>query len=198
MNLARINTSYPIEETEHYLQEGLFRVAPSSNPLRESSRVYADHFDTFAAQTDGKTQKYFEFLQFVRDLEMPGEISVRFRVSRSKWMAFHIWSDEPHRSFELAQRNQSNLILSTASFVAAKYYSLGIGKTDKTSAKLSPREKDCLLWLSRGEKQQTIADRLSINLKTVEMHLSNARSKMKSMTTIQAVSKAIVTRQIDP
>jgi len=56
---------------------------------------------------------------------------------------------------------------------------------------LSPRERDCLAHLASGLRTQQIADRLDIQPVTVEMHIRNARQKLRANTREQALAKAI-------
>jgi DNA-binding CsgD family transcriptional regulator len=59
------------------------------------------------------------------------------------------------------------------------------------AVRLSPRERDCLLWLSQGLRNDRIAERTGISDRTVEPHLANARCKLKAATREQALARAI-------
>ena len=61
---------------------------------------------------------------------------------------------------------------------------------------LSPREKECLQLIADGLKQDAVADRLTLSRPTVELHLANARRKMKARTLAQAVARALRFREI--
>jgi len=63
---------------------------------------------------------------------------------------------------------------------------------------LSPREREVLLWLTKGLRPQRIASRLSLHEGTVEKHIESARSKLKAATVTQAVATAVIFRLIDP
>ncbi|MDR9394213.1 LuxR family transcriptional regulator [Roseovarius sp. SYSU LYC5161] len=56
---------------------------------------------------------------------------------------------------------------------------------------LSTREIEILQWTAAGKSQQDVADILSISHRTVEVHLRSARQKLSSLTTPQAVGRAI-------
>jgi DNA-binding CsgD family transcriptional regulator len=62
---------------------------------------------------------------------------------------------------------------------------------------LSPREKQCLLWLARGLHSDGIAERLGISLPTVKLHLLNARKKFGARTREQALALAVNMGVID-
>jgi DNA-binding CsgD family transcriptional regulator len=61
---------------------------------------------------------------------------------------------------------------------------------------LSPRERDCLLWLASGLRTREIAARMGLARVTVDLHLRNARRKLGAATLPQAVAKAVLDRQI--
>jgi DNA-binding CsgD family transcriptional regulator len=63
---------------------------------------------------------------------------------------------------------------------------------------LSPRERECLLWLCKGMRNDAIADRMGITRVTVEMHLRNCRQKLDARTREQAVVTAIKRGFITP
>ena len=56
---------------------------------------------------------------------------------------------------------------------------------------LSNREKECLLWLSRGMNSEQIADRLSIARITVDTHIGSAKRKLNAATREHALAIAI-------
>ena len=63
---------------------------------------------------------------------------------------------------------------------------------------LSSREVEILQWTAVGKTQQDIADILNISHRTVEVHLRSAREKLFSMTTAQAIARAISQHLIYP
>lgn len=56
---------------------------------------------------------------------------------------------------------------------------------------LSQREVEVLQWTAAGKSYQDIGDILGISHRTVEVHLRSARAKLYSLTTPQAVGRAI-------
>ena len=61
---------------------------------------------------------------------------------------------------------------------------------------LSQRERDCLSFLANGLRVSRIAERMAISEVTVELHLRNARRKMKAATTPQALARAMLTGEL--
>lgn len=62
---------------------------------------------------------------------------------------------------------------------------------------LTPRERDVMGFLAQGLRQSQIADRLGLSLATVELHLANARHKLKAATLPQALARALRLRAIE-
>jgi len=63
---------------------------------------------------------------------------------------------------------------------------------------LSPREKDCLLWLARGLRTRQIAEKLRISEATVEFHFKSARRRLHAGTREHALARAISLNLICP
>lgn len=64
--------------------------------------------------------------------------------------------------------------------------------------RLSERERECLLWLAAGLRQQQIAFKLNISDRTVEKQIESARRKLKAATVPQAIATALTFNLISP
>ncbi|WP_245689552.1 helix-turn-helix transcriptional regulator [Roseospirillum parvum] len=64
--------------------------------------------------------------------------------------------------------------------------------------RLSPREREVLLWLSKGLRTDQIAYKLGIARVTVDLHFANGRRKLKAATREQALAKALALNLIQP
>jgi DNA-binding CsgD family transcriptional regulator len=60
-----------------------------------------------------------------------------------------------------------------------------------THSPLSPRESECLHWVSAGKTDFEIGTILSISPRTVRFHVNNAKVKLGVTTRIQAVAKRV-------
>lgn len=67
----------------------------------------------------------------------------------------------------------------------------------KDNYNLSPREKECLLWIAYGLQVDQVAFRLGTHIKTVEKQLYSARKKLGARNTTQAVIKGLLLGQIE-
>lgn len=56
---------------------------------------------------------------------------------------------------------------------------------------LTPTEHDILTDRANGLLSKEVADKRGLHIRTVESHLCNARRKLKSKTTVQAVARAL-------
>jgi len=80
-------------------------------------------------------------------------------------------------------------------------YAQRLWQSDEARSRLSrltPRERECLLWLSRGLRTAAIAHRLGIAPVTVDLHFKGARQKLKAATREEALAKAILDDQVEP
>lgn len=73
------------------------------------------------------------------------------------------------------------------------HYCIGEVRRSHAGAKpLSPRERDCLTLVALGYRVDRIEERLGLSRATIELHLRNARKKLKASTTGQAVARAMM------
>ena len=64
--------------------------------------------------------------------------------------------------------------------------------------RLSQREVEILQWVAAGKSQLDVGDILSISSRTVEVHLRSAREKLCTISTPQAVGRAVSLGLIQP
>lgn len=62
---------------------------------------------------------------------------------------------------------------------------------------ITDRERECLLWLSRGMQYDQIADRLGLRNVTVEFHIAKAKRKLNARTREQALIHAVQLNLLD-
>ncbi len=68
---------------------------------------------------------------------------------------------------------------------------------EATYAKLSPREKEVLLWIKEGKTTSEISSKLSISERTVKFHVRNTLRKVRASTRAQAVAVSLEKGLID-
>ncbi|MGF1612194.1 MAG: LuxR family transcriptional regulator [Kiloniellales bacterium] len=69
---------------------------------------------------------------------------------------------------------------------------------EEEGRKLTPRERECLLWTSRGKTNWEVGEILSISPETVRFHLKNAMSKLGVYSQHHAAVAAVVRSLIFP
>lgn len=111
--------------------------------------------------------------------------------------AFFIMSADDAATFESKMEDDGSVLQLAA--LAAHERLCDLRKSEmQDSRSLSARETECLLWLSRGLRNDRIAERMRISPATVELHIANARKKLKSSTREQALVKAVMMGAITP
>jgi DNA-binding CsgD family transcriptional regulator len=100
------------------------------------------------------------------------------------------------------QHNAGRLHL--ASFLSHSYFQKefefqgrALTAPQEAEQRLSPREKECLIWLARGLRAGQIADRLSLAKVTVDLHFSSARKKLGAATREQMLVIALMSGEIE-
>ena len=68
--------------------------------------------------------------------------------------------------------------------------------TGRRTRTLSPREREVLGLLARGLTGEQIAARLVLSPETVRTHIRNAREKLGASTRVEAVTMALIAREI--
>ena len=72
----------------------------------------------------------------------------------------------------------------------------GNHNSGRRTRNLSPREREVLGMLARGLTGEQIAERLVLSPETVRTHIRNAREKLGASTRVEAVTMALLAREI--
>ncbi|WP_312571107.1 helix-turn-helix transcriptional regulator [Brevundimonas sp.] len=68
----------------------------------------------------------------------------------------------------------------------------------RSAPALSPRELECLQWVSRGKSSSDIGVILSLSPRTVDSYLEKVCAKLRVRTRIEAVVAAVQAGLIEP
>jgi len=63
---------------------------------------------------------------------------------------------------------------------------------------LTQREKDVLSYLAAGKRPDQIAFDMNLTIPTINLHIQKAKKRLGAATREQAVSTAIIRREIEP
>ena len=139
--------------------------------------------------------------QFVIEAAATGAISgfssTLRRVSPHGYAGWNFCSSEKRASFDRLFSERAGL-LSLFGFVADQHLRRLKHPDASLVSPLSRRERECLLWLSRGLRTAEIAERIGIRPVTVDLHVRSARAKLKARTREHALAIALTTGQIAP
>jgi DNA-binding CsgD family transcriptional regulator len=113
-------------------------------------------------------------------------------LTRLRGPAFEAWRAAHGRGVVLVAQATSLRLLEAADEQPARTPSRD------APPRLSRRERECLLWLAAGLRNDRIAERLGIARATVELHLARARRKLGAATREQALAKALCFGLIEP
>tara|TARA_R110000787_G_scaffold25249_4_gene71037 strand:- start:3770 stop:4453 length:684 start_codon:yes stop_codon:yes gene_type:complete len=75
---------------------------------------------------------------------------------------------------------------------------LAMGRSGRSRVSLTPRERECLLWIAKGKTSWEIAVILGVSERTVNFHVDNARAKFGVASRFEAVIKAVMKGIIAP
>ena len=177
--------NYPDRWKLHYMKRNLHRVDPT---IHKSALSIAP-VDWGRFEKDEKFRAVFfaaeDFGISAQGLTVPirgpygdrGLLSVTRACSATEWekLKRHIMGDLQVAAVHLHDAVMRSDILSQA----------------LRQPRLSRREIEVLQWVAAGKSQFDIGDILNISHRTVEVHLRSAREKLGTLSTVQAVGRAI-------
>jgi DNA-binding CsgD family transcriptional regulator len=115
----------------------------------------------------------------------------------AKRAAFSFHSPERGGRFQLFLDEHRSTLTMIAHTAGLRIQQL-LDEEEALSVKLSPREREVLLWLSRGLRNAQIAEQLWLSVAAVDLYLANARRKLGVATREQALVKAVMLGLITP
>jgi DNA-binding CsgD family transcriptional regulator len=108
-------------------------------------------------------------------------------LTRTQGAAFAAWR---------AAHGRSAVVMAHA--IAQRLLALAEVEQAAALPRLSPRERECLLWLAQGLRSDRIAERLGLSRATVDLHLLRARRRLSAATREQALARALVLGLLEP
>lgn len=176
--------TYSSEWVERYKTERFVEVDPAIQVgLRRMLPTDWDEFD----RTDGKVRRLFgeagEFGLGQHGISVPvhgrhGDralVSITTDVCARQWQRLRLGY---MRDFQMLALHMHQTILRLE------------GGPDPKHAALSPRERECLLWIAEGKTYWECALILGLSQHTVQCYLESARHKLGVANTAHAVNKA--------
>lgn len=189
-------TTFPQSWTSHYQTAAYERIDPFFAYCCSTTRPMGTGVDYLVD---------YPFLSAVqrRLIQEAGETGMRAGMSCIVRQAgpvgaggWNLGSSLPRHDVEKIFSEHSDL-LRLAAFFAHERLQSALDE-EQRQLTLSPREKECLLWVAQGLRSKQIAEKLGLRPVTVELHLKNARTKLRASTREQAIAIALLNGLISP
>jgi DNA-binding CsgD family transcriptional regulator len=193
-----------IEETSNlagqfdqdYVEENAFRFDPFLN-FGCKSYLPLNFGTMFADDLPGLTKRQLEFFQYAAESGISMAFGVPVALCQDK--EFGGWivgcGSGTRRQFKLLQKEAAGRVM-LASLIAHERMQQLEPLSMDCDGVLSPRERECLIWLSQGLRTAQIAEKLGLSVSAVRLYLVNARKKLGGKTREHAVALAIVRGEV--
>lgn len=120
-------------------------------------------------------------------------------VGRGAFGGWNFGSALPRGEFERAMAEFGDSVRLAGFFIHERLQkAIDSAPQGEGASVLTPRERECLLRLARGLRNERIAEELGLAVVTVDLHMSRARKKLGAATREEALAKAILRGEICP
>src|SRR3954451_12065621 len=182
-------SSYPKSWTSHYFREGYHNIDPVLQEPRNTSRMFLwDGREARSAKSAKERRLFDDALSF----KIRTGLTVRIPASQNQFAAFTLAVDD--RSLGLDRFIESSRdMLERMGLTYHAHVNARIGRTPADGQQgraLTPRERQCLAWISDGKTMHDIAELLGVSPRGVKYHLDNARRNLAALTLPHAVALA--------
>jgi DNA-binding CsgD family transcriptional regulator len=185
-------TTYPDDWKEHYISEGLQDYDPT---LRSAARSVAP-VDWKRLQRD---ENYTRVFCDAQDYGLPDQgVTVPIRGMFGEIGLLCACATMKDQEWHSLRRDITGDLLSNAVHLHDTVMNSDPLLKALRQPNLSRREVEILQWVAAGKSQQDVGDILSISPRTVEVHLRSAREKLCTISTPQAVGRAVSLGIIQP
>jgi DNA-binding CsgD family transcriptional regulator len=166
---------------------------PIAAHLKRSSTPFTWSCENLAADEES-------VLSITCDFDIRGLFAFPLRSSDgSRYGSFMVWCTDIHQESWLERaRRFAPLLHITAQYLQDSLAGCNVTPADSAGVALSLRQRECLLWTSRGLSTKQIADRLGLSTPVVHEYLRVAKRKLRCSTKSHAVARAIRLDLIDP
>ncbi|MBK8071268.1 MAG: LuxR family transcriptional regulator [Ramlibacter sp.] len=180
-----VTSGYPERWQRRYVEKGYVRMDPTVPHCQQHTTPLVWHDGIYA---DGS----IELLEEARSHGLSHGLSIGVHETRNSKSMVSLARDRPIDSDAREQQEivQAATVLATCAHMAAIRLivpDLLAGQ----SARLTPREHDCLRLVMQGKSTSVISDLLRISEPTVDFHVKNVMRKLGVATRVQAVAKAV-------
>ncbi|MDH5555819.1 MAG: LuxR family transcriptional regulator [Alphaproteobacteria bacterium] len=187
--------SYPADWTEHYIARDYVNVDPVMATATETIAPFAWK-DLYKLQPSDSRQRLM--LDEAGDFGLRNGMTIPVHGPARAFATFNIAASvSPAESEELWNTHKFDIHIialhSHEEIIKAAY-----AEARRKPVHLAPRERECLLWTSRGKTAWEISMILGLSQDTVLHYLRTANGKLGVCNKTHAVVKAIITGLIVP
>ena len=175
---SNIHTTYDKGWLNHYSENALHEIDPVVALGKKQSVL-----SCWSSDTDCLKNK--EFFDLAASYGVPKQGAVLTFGTRTGQAVFSIASDGCTREWKQAFAAHQTVLNYTA-----MSYCVRASQLD-SQTRLTPRERDVILWAARGKTSWETSQVLEIAEGTVNQYLRSAMSKLDATNRVQAVAKAV-------
>ncbi|MBB4383011.1 autoinducer binding domain-containing protein [Bradyrhizobium sp. SBR1B] len=191
VNGPSLISSYPKSWTSHYFREGYHNIDPVLQEPRNTSRVFFwDGREARSARSPKERRLFDDALSF----KIRTGLTVRIPSRQNQFAAFTLAVDERSLALDRFIETSQDLLEMVGQTYHAHVNAARIGRpipVGQQECLLTPRERQCLGWISDGKTMQDVAELLGIKPRGVKFHLDNARQNLAASTLPHAVALAL-------
>ncbi len=132
------------------------------------------------------------------DFGLRSGVALPMRVGNPRRVAGMSLSGGMNRGEFEALLRENGTALNLAAFYAHARAQQLVQEDEASSVRLTPREREVLLWVACGRTSKEIAQALDLSPQGVNFHVANAMEKLDATSRAHAVARAITLGLIDP
>jgi LuxR family transcriptional activator of conjugal transfer of Ti plasmids len=179
-------STYPVEWTDHYLQQSYERV----DPVIVKALTTPEPFEWGQEFPSTRlTKPQCALLDEAAHFGIRSGFTVPIHDPRRPIAAVTFAADERRASFQRRIEQHGRVLQLMAMYFHAQARRRLMPNRVIDGVALSPRELECLEWAAQGKSAWEIGRLLNISRRTAAFHLDNAKMKFGVRTVCQAVAK---------
>ncbi len=183
------------------VKQWLEEVYPEHDPTVAHCRNHVTPFFSGAAFLDRHPEFAEPYKSYLKDIvHEEAHAAVALPVhnyASGDWGKFSLSTDLSAEAFERLYHERGMTVYMAAVAAFNRIRTL-IKQERAADIGLTERERECLLWLARGMRNDQIAERMGIRPVTVALHLANSRRKLGARTREQALVGAVQLGLVEP
>lgn len=181
-------STYPKDWTDHYEQRRYVRTDPVMIDARKSRLPFQWRGESIRSRANKLQLKIFDE---AGDFGISDGITVPLHGADGEFAVLSATPNEPGSFDKLFRARQDDMLL-LANYGHAAVSRFIDQAEPQPAVRLSPRERECLVWTARGKTAWEISEILQLSQGTVTWHLHNAKTKLGVYGKSHAVVKALM------